>query len=69
MKLYEATGNEYVHLQFDPGTGKTSDEWSTVEVNQRILLLNGTQIDFFTIAEAMDGLKEGGKFRFAAHPT
>ncbi len=64
----------------DPGTGKSPDEWSTVEVNQRILLANGTIIkntydgietDTFTMAEAIDGLKEGlvlmkegGKFRF-----
>ena len=64
----------------DPGTGKSPDEWSTVEVNQRILLANGTVIkntydgietDTFTMAEAIDGLKEGlpvmkegGKFRF-----
>lgn len=64
----------------DPGTGKSPDEWSTVEVNQRILLVNGTvlkntygstETDTFTIAEAIDGLKEGlplmkegGKFRF-----
>ncbi len=64
----------------DPGTGKSPDEWSTVEVNQRILLADGTVIkdtyhgtetDIFTIAEAIDGLKEGlplmkegGKFRF-----
>jgi len=64
----------------DPGTGKSPDEWSTVEVNQRILLANGTVIkntydgietDTFTLEEAIDGLKEGlplmkegGKFRF-----
>ena len=64
----------------DPGTGKSPDEWSTVEVNQRILLVNGTvlkntyhgtETDTFTMKEAIDGLKEGlplmkegGKFRF-----
>jgi FKBP-type peptidyl-prolyl cis-trans isomerase len=64
----------------EPGTGKSPDEWSTVEVNQRILLVDGTiikntydgtQTDIFTMAEAIDGLKEGlalmkegGKFRF-----
>ena len=64
----------------DPGTGKSPDEWSTVEVNQRILLADGTVIkdtyhgtetDTFTMEEAIDGLKEGlalmkegGKFRF-----
>ncbi len=65
----------------EPGTGKSPDEWSTVEINQRILLVDGTvikntydgtQTDIFTMAEAIDGLKEGlplmkegGKFRFA----
>lgn len=64
----------------DPGTGKSPDEWSTVEVNQRILHVDGNVIkdtyhgnetDTFTMAEAIDGLKEGlplmkegGKFRF-----
>ncbi|VGO21306.1 FKBP-type peptidyl-prolyl cis-trans isomerase [Pontiella sulfatireligans] len=68
----------------DPGTGKSPDEWSTVEVNQRILLVNGTVIkntyhgtetDVFTMAEAIDGLKEGlalmkegGKFLFVVPP-
>ena len=68
----------------EPGTGKSPDEWSTVEVNQRILLANGTiikntydgtQTDTFTMAEAIDGLKEGlplmkegGKFRFVVPP-
>ncbi len=68
----------------DPGTGKSPDEWSTVEVNQRILLVNGTiirdtyhgtQTDVFTMKEAIDGLKEGlplmkegGKFRFVVPP-
>ncbi|MCF7847238.1 MAG: FKBP-type peptidyl-prolyl cis-trans isomerase [Kiritimatiellales bacterium] len=69
----------------DPGIGKTPDEWSTVEVNQRILLVDGTIIkdtyhgtetDTFTIKEAIDGLKEGlqlmkegGKFRFVVPPN
>ena len=68
----------------EPGTGKSPDEWSTVEVNQRILLVDGTvikntydgtQTDTFTIEEAIDGLKEGlplmkegGKFRFVVPP-
>ena len=68
----------------DPGIGKSPDEWSTMEVNQRILLVNGTvikdtyhgtQTDVFTMAEAIDGLKEGlplmkegGKFRFVVPP-
>jgi FKBP-type peptidyl-prolyl cis-trans isomerase len=68
----------------DPGTGKSPDEWSTVEINQRILLVNGTilkdtyhgnQTDIFTMEEAIDGLKEGlplmkegGKFRFVVPP-
>lgn len=62
------------------GTGKQPDEWSTVEVNQRILLVDGTVIkdtyhgvekDRFSLKEAIDGLreglplmKEGAKFRF-----
>ncbi len=68
----------------DPGTGKSPDEWSTVEVNQRILLVDGTvlkdtyhgtETDTFTIEEAIDGLKEGlplmkegGKFHFVVPP-
>jgi FKBP-type peptidyl-prolyl cis-trans isomerase len=68
----------------DPGTGKSPDEWSTVEVNQRILLADGTvlkdtyhgtETDTFSMAEAIDGLKEGlalmkegGKFRFVVPP-
>jgi len=73
-----ASGLQYA-IQ-NPGTGKSPDEWSTVEINQRILLVDGTVIkdtyhgtetDTFTIGEAIDGLKEGlplmkegGKFRF-----
>ncbi|MEN7972339.1 MAG: FKBP-type peptidyl-prolyl cis-trans isomerase [Verrucomicrobiota bacterium] len=68
----------------EPGTGKSPDEWSTVEVNQRILLVDGTVIkdtyhgtetDIFKMEEAIDGLKEGlplmkegGKFRFVVPP-
>ena len=68
----------------EPGTGKHPDAWSTVEVNQRILLVDGTVIkdtyhgmetDTFRMAEAIDGLKEGlplmkegGKFRFVVPP-
>ena len=64
----------------EPGSGKSPDEWSTVEVNQRILLVDGTVIkdtfhgtetDVFKMEEAIDGLKEGlplmkegGRFRF-----
>ena len=77
-----ASGLQYT-IQ-DPGTGISPDEWSTVEVNQRILLVNGTIIkntydgtetDVFTMAEAIDGLKEGlalmkegGKFLFVVPP-
>lgn len=68
----------------EPGTGTQPDEWSTVEVNQRILLTDGTVIkdtyhgtetDTFTLEEAIPGLKEGlplmkegGKFRFVIPP-
>lgn len=68
----------------EEGTGKQPDEWSTVEVNQRILLVDGTVIkdtyhsietDTFTMEEAIDGLKEGlplmkegGKTRFVVPP-
>ena len=77
-----ASGLQYTIKE--PGTGKSPDEWSTVEVNQRILLLNGTvikdtyhgtQTDIFTMKEAIDGLKEGlplmkegGEFRFVVPP-
>lgn len=72
------------YLIKDEGIGKSPDEWSTVEVNQRILLIDGTvirntydgtQLDSFTMAEAIDGLKEGlplmkegAKFRFFVPP-
>jgi FKBP-type peptidyl-prolyl cis-trans isomerase FkpA len=68
----------------EEGSGKQPDEWSTVEVNQRILLVDGTVIkdtyhgvetDRFTIEEAIPGLKEGlqlmkegGKTRFVVPP-
>ncbi|MCF7817874.1 MAG: FKBP-type peptidyl-prolyl cis-trans isomerase [Kiritimatiellales bacterium] len=76
--IVTASGLQYT-IQ-DPGTGKSPDEWSTVEVNQRILLVDGTvlkntyhgtETDIFTMKEAIDGLKEGlalmkegGKFLF-----
>jgi FKBP-type peptidyl-prolyl cis-trans isomerase FkpA len=72
------------YLIKDVGTGKSPDEWSTIEVNQRILLVDGTIIkdtyhstetDRFSMKEAIDGLKEGlplmkegGKFRFVVPP-
>jgi len=52
----------------EEGAGKSPDEWSTVEVNERILLVDGTVIkdtyhgietDTFTLEKAIDGLKEG----------
>ena len=68
----------------DPGEGASPTEWSTVEVNQRILLVDGTVIkdtfrtpekDRFTMEEAIAGLKEGlplmkegGRFRFVVPP-
>ncbi|MGD9418920.1 MAG: FKBP-type peptidyl-prolyl cis-trans isomerase [Verrucomicrobiota bacterium JB025] len=68
----------------DPGEGASPTEWSTVDVNQRILLVDGTVIkdtyrtpdhDRFTMEEAIAGLKEGlplmkegGRFRFVV-PT
>jgi FKBP-type peptidyl-prolyl cis-trans isomerase len=77
-----ASGLQYTVRE--EGTGKQPDEWSTVEVNQRILLVDGTVIkdtyhgvetDTFTIEEAIPGLKEGlqmmkegGKTRFVVPP-
>jgi FKBP-type peptidyl-prolyl cis-trans isomerase FkpA len=68
----------------DPGEGASPTEWSTVEVNQRILLVDGTVIkdtfrtpdkDRFTMEVAIAGLKEGlplmkegGRFRFVVPP-
>lgn len=76
--IVTASGLQYTIKE--PGIGRSPDEWSTVEINQRILLVDGTVIkdtyhgtetDVFTMAEAIDGLKEGlalmkegGKFRF-----
>ena len=60
-----------------PGAGKSPGEWSTVEVNQRILVVDGTVIkntshgtetDTFTMAEVIDGLKEGLPLREKGHP-
>jgi FKBP-type peptidyl-prolyl cis-trans isomerase FkpA len=80
--IVTASGLQYTIRE--PGAGRSPDEWSTVEVNQRILLVDGTVIkdtyhgtetDIFTMAEAIDGLKEGlalmkegGKFRFVVPP-
>ena len=77
-----ASGLQYTIL--DPGDGPSPTEWSTVEVNQRILLVDGTVIkdtyrtpdhDRFTMEEAIAGLREGlqlmnegGRFRFVV-PT
>jgi FKBP-type peptidyl-prolyl cis-trans isomerase FkpA len=78
------TASDLQYTIKEPGTGKHPDEWSTVEVNQRILLVDGTVIkdtyhgtetDTFSMAEAIDGLKEGlplmkegGEFRFVVPP-
>lgn len=77
-----ASGLQYTIV--DPGEGASPTEWSTVEVNQRILLVDGTVIkdtfrtpdnDRFTMEEAIAGLKEGlpfmkegGRFRFVVPP-
>lgn len=77
-----ASGLQYSIV--DPGEGASPTEWSTVEVNQRILLVDGTVIkdtfrtpdtDRFTMEEAIAGLKEGlplmkegGRFRFFVPP-
>ena len=77
-----ASGLQYTVI--DPGEGASPTEWSTVEVNQRILLSDGTVIkdtfrtpdnDRFTMEEAIPGLKEGlplmkegGRFRFVVPP-
>lgn len=66
------------------GEGASPTEWSTVEVNQRILLVDGTVIkdtfrtpdtDRFTMEEAIAGLKEGlplmkegARYRFFVPP-
>jgi FKBP-type peptidyl-prolyl cis-trans isomerase FkpA len=77
-----ASGLQYVMKE--EGSGRHPDAWSTVEVNQRILLADGTVIkdtyhgtetDRFSLSEAIDGLKEGlllmkegGKCRFTVPP-
>jgi len=80
--IVTASGLQYIIKE--PGTGKSPDEWSTVELNQRILLVDGTVIkdtyhgtetDVFKMTDAIKGLqeglplmKEGGKFRFVVSP-
>jgi len=77
-----ASGLQYTSV--NPGEGASPKEWSTVEVNQRLLLVDGTGIkdnfrtpnnDRFTMQEAIAGLeeglplmKEGGRFRFVVPP-
>ena len=77
-----ASGLQYTVRE--EGSGKSPDEWSTVAVNQRILLVDGTvikdtyhsvEMDRFSLEEAIDGLKEGlplmkegGKTRFVIPP-
>ena len=77
-----ASGLQYTVRE--EGSGKSPDEWSTVAVNQRILLVDGTvikdtyhsvEMDRFSLEEAIDGLKEGlplmkegGKTRFVVPP-
>jgi len=78
------TGSGLQYTILDPGEGARPTESSTVEVNQRILLADGTVIkdtfrtpdkDRFTMEEAIAGLreglclmKEGGRFRFVVPP-
>ena len=80
--IVSASGLQYIIKE--PGTGRSPDEWSTVEINQRILLVDGTVVkdtyhgtepDVFKMTDAIDGLKEGlplmkegGKFRFVVSP-
>jgi len=77
-----ASGLQYTVRE--EGSGKSPDERSTVAVNQRILLVDGTvikdtyhsvEMDRFSLEEAIDGLKEGlplmkegGKTRFVIPP-
>ncbi len=77
-----ASGLQYAICE--QGEGRSPDEWSMVEINQRILLVDGTVIkdtyhgvetDVFKMEEAIEGLKEGlllmkegGKFRFVVPP-
>ncbi|WP_411825605.1 FKBP-type peptidyl-prolyl cis-trans isomerase [Luteolibacter sp. AS25] len=76
------SGLQYTIL--NQGEGESPTEWSTVEVNQRILLVDGTVIkdtfrmaetDRFSMEEAIAGLKEGlpmmkegARFRFFVPP-
>lgn len=76
------SGLQYTIMNEGEGTSPT--EWSTVEVNQRILLVDGTVIkdtfrtpdtDRFNMEEAIAGLKEGlplmregARFRFFVPP-
>lgn len=76
------TGLQYTIV--NEGEGGSPTEWSTVNVNQRILLVDGTVIkdtfrtaetDRFTVQEAIIGLKEGlplmkegARFRFFVPP-
>lgn len=69
----------------EEGTGRWPDELSKVEVNQRILLVDGTvlkdtyhglETDRFTLEEAIPGLREGlllmregAKYRFVVPPA
>ena len=80
--IVTASGLQYTIKE--QGTGRSPDEWSTVEINQRILLVDGTVVkdtyhgtepDVFKMVDAIDGLKEGlplmkegGKFRFVVSP-
>ncbi len=77
-----ASGLQYTVIE--PGVGASPTQWSTVEINQRILLADGTVVkdtfrtsdnDRFTLREAIAGLqeglplmKEGGRFRFVVPP-
>lgn len=76
------SGLQYTILS--DGDGASPTEWSKVEVNQRILLVDGTVIkdtfrtpdnDRFSMEEAIAGLKEGlplmregARFRFFVPP-
>lgn len=78
-----SSGLQYVVRE--EGRGRVPDEWSAVEVNQRILLVNGTvlkdtyhevETDRFTLEEAIPGLREGlqlmregAKYRFVVPPS
>ena len=80
--IVTASGLQYTIKE--QGTGRSPDEWSTVEINQRILLVDGTVVkdtyhgtepDVFKMVDAIEGLKEGlplmkegGKFRFVVSP-